>query len=119
MIPLRRLISSVFRWSRFCERSEAFNPRYGAAFTLTVMLFAPQPPGLFIVPRAKAEEMYHPETFGRRAVVVRRRTQLKAVPYFQPTPPSPLLLPAQQRRKDVQQIVGFAIRPLTAKKRQE
>jgi Bacterial Alpha-2-macroglobulin MG10 domain len=76
-------------------------------------------PGLFIVPPAKAEEMYHPETFGRRAVVVRRRTQLKAVPYFQPTPPSPLLLPAQQRRKDVQQIVGFAIRPLTAKKRQE
>ena len=44
MIPLRRLISSVFRWSRFCERSEAFNPRYGAAFTLTVMLFAPPPP---------------------------------------------------------------------------
>ena len=44
MIPLRRLISSVFRWSRFCERSEAFNPVMGRRLHLQLCCSRHNPP---------------------------------------------------------------------------
>ena len=47
------------------ERSEAFTTLlWGGVYTYTYVVRATTP-GQFIVPPAKAEEMYHPETFGR------------------------------------------------------
>ena len=47
------------------ERSEAFAARlWGGVYNYSYVARATTP-GLFVVPAAKAEEMYHPETFGR------------------------------------------------------
>jgi len=47
------------------ERSEAFTTvLWGGVYNYTYITRATTP-GLFVVPPAKAEEMYHPETFGR------------------------------------------------------
>ena len=49
------------------ERVEAFSSLlYGGVYTYTYVARATTP-GTFVVPPAKAEEMYHPETFGRTA----------------------------------------------------
>ena len=49
------------------ERVEAFSTLvYGGVYTYTYVARATTP-GTFVVPPAKAEEMYHPETFGRTA----------------------------------------------------
>jgi len=47
------------------ERSEAFTTvLWGGVYNYSYVARATTP-GLFVVPAAKAEEMYHPETFGR------------------------------------------------------
>lgn len=47
------------------ERSEAFSALlWGGVYNYSYVVRATTP-GLFVVPPAKAEEMYHPETFGR------------------------------------------------------
>jgi uncharacterized protein YfaS (alpha-2-macroglobulin family) len=65
--------SSWWLWRRFWfdhqnlrnERSEAFAALlWGGVYNYTYVARATTP-GRFIVPPAKAEEMYHPETFGR------------------------------------------------------
>ena len=49
------------------ERAEAFAPiLYGGVYSYSYVTRATTP-GTFVVPPAKAEEMYHPETFGRTA----------------------------------------------------
>ena len=47
------------------ERSEAFTALlWGGVYSYSYVARATTP-GVFVVPPAKAEEMYHPETFGR------------------------------------------------------
>ncbi|MEL6343408.1 MAG: alpha-2-macroglobulin family protein [Myxococcota bacterium] len=51
------------------ERVEAFATRlWGGVYEYTYVARATTP-GVFVVPPAKAEEMYHPETFGRTGTV--------------------------------------------------
>ncbi len=47
------------------ERAEAYTSLlYGGVYEYTYLAIATTP-GRFVVPPSKAEEMYHPETFGR------------------------------------------------------
>ncbi len=60
-----------YRWTWFehqnfrDERAEAFSSLLWEGVYKYVYVMRATTPGQFIVPPAKAEEMYHPETFGR------------------------------------------------------
>ncbi len=49
------------------ERAEAFGSLVWAGVHTFEYVARATTPGTFVVPPAKAEEMYHPETFGRGA----------------------------------------------------
>ncbi len=65
------------------DRAEAFAARIGDGTYVLTYYARATTPGAFIVPPSKAEEMYHPETFGRGAsarVVVVERAVERALP---------------------------------------
>jgi uncharacterized protein YfaS (alpha-2-macroglobulin family) len=72
-IPEEKKEESTWFWRRVWfdhqnlrnERSEAFTTLlWGGVYNYSYVVRATTP-GQFVVPPAKAEEMYHPETFGR------------------------------------------------------
>jgi hypothetical protein len=64
-----------------------FRNYFGLVFTITRMWAKATTPGEFIAPPPKAEEMYHPETFGRGAserVVVGNRVHIERLKGLNP-----------------------------------